>query len=130
MTRPNFNIIEGVYDNIDFEEFKKDYMDWTMSKKDIMEKYGLTHNRYCRYGRDVFRETGFKRNAGVTPRNIYSNIRESGSNSYRIDKQMNGENKYCGSYPTLSKAIRVRNYLIEHDWSNEAIKHCMSGGDV
>ena len=26
MSRPNFRIVEGVYDDFDYEEFKEDYM--------------------------------------------------------------------------------------------------------
>ena len=105
-------------------------MNYSIPKKDIMEKYGLSHSRYCKYGKDVYKETGFKRSAGVTPRNKYTNIRESGYGAYRIDKQVMGRKLYCGTYPTLDKAMRVRDFLIEHNWTNDAIEYCMNGGSI
>ena len=127
MSRPNFRIIEGVYDDIDYEAFKEDYMNQFISKSEICEKYDLTHNRYCKYGNRVFEDTGFKRSAGVTPRTRYTNIKQTGNNKWRIDKQISKRKLYCGTYPTFEKAHKVREFLREHNWSNDAIEYCMSG---
>lgn len=127
MSRPNFRIIEGDYDDFDYEAFKEDYLNMFISKSEICEKYDLSHSRYCKYGKQVFEETGFKRSAGVTPRTRYSNIRQTGSDKWRIDKQVNGRKLYCGTYPTFEEARKVRDFLREHNWSNNAIDYCMSG---
>ena len=127
MSRPNFRIIEGVYDDFDYEEFKEDYMNLFISKAEICEKYELSHNRYCKYGNRVYEDTGFKRSAGVTPRTRYTNIRMTGAYKWRVDKQINGRKLYCGTYPSFEDARKVRDFLREHNWSDNAIEYCMSG---
>ena len=127
MGRPNFRIIEGRYDDFDYEEFKEDYMNLFISKAEICEKYELSHNRYCKYGNRVYEDTGFKRSAGVTPRTRYTNIRMTGAYKWRVDKQINGRKLYCGTYPSFEDARKVRDFLREHNWSSNAIEYCMSG---
>ena len=127
MSRPNFRIIEGEYEDIDYESFKEDYMNLFVTKSEILEKYDLTHNRYCRYGNRVYEETGFKRKSGVQPVTDMLNIRSASKGKYRIDKQIGHRKLYCGTYDSLDEAKRVRNFLVKHDWSNDAIEYCMSG---
>ena len=130
MSRPNFHIIEGEYEDIDYESFKKDYLNQFIPKSEILEKYDLTHNRYLKYGKRVFEETGFKRSRGVTPTSRGTNIRTTREGRYRVDKQINGRKLYCGTYESMDKARRVRDFLIKHNWSNNAIEYCMSGRSV
>jgi len=116
----NYRIIEGDYDTVDYEEFKKDYMDEFMPKKAILEKYDINHQKYLRYGRMVYRDTGFRRKAGVTPIGFSTNIREH-RGRWRIDKQINGKRHYFGTYDSFDEAKKVRDYLIAHNWSHEAM---------
>ena len=126
MSRPNFRVIEGVYEDIDYEAFKEDYLNMFIPKSEILKKYDLTHNRYLKYGRRVYEETGFKRHSGVPAINKNSNIRLTGR-KYRIDKEINGRKLYCGTYDTLDDARKVRDFLAKHKWSNNAIEYCMNG---
>lgn len=127
MSKPNFRIIEGESDEIDYESFKKDYMNQFIHKSEILKKYDLNHNRYLKYGRRVFEETGFKRKSGVPYPKSMTNIRRGGHGTYSIYKTINGKKLFCGTYDSVDEARKVRNFLISHNWSNEAIDYCMSG---
>lgn len=116
----NYRIIEGAYIDIDYEEFKKDYMDISVPKADILEKYDLTHNRYLKYGNQVYEETGFKRKRGVRPMSSRTHIREY-NGRYRIDKEINGRKIYIGTFKTMEDARRARDYLVKHNWTTMAI---------
>ncbi len=126
MSKLNFRIIEGGYEDIDYEEFKKDYMNLFISKSELLKKYQINHNRYLKYGNRVFEETGFKRSRGVQIVNNSTNIRATGKR-FRIDKEIRGRKLYCGTYDTFEEAKKVRDFLAEHLWSDSAIEYCMSG---
>ena len=126
MTRPNFNIIEGHYEDIDYESFKEDYMNMFIPKSEILKKYDLTHNRYLKYGRQVYKDTGFKRSSGVPSVGMNTNIKSTGKR-FRVDKEIKGKKFYCGTYDTIEDARRVRDFLVEHNWSNNAIEYCIKG---
>lgn len=127
MSRPNFKIIEGATEDIDYESFKKDYMNPFMPKKDIKEKYNLTESKYLRYGKEVFQDTGFKRRKGIRAYDKMTCIREYGDGYYHVDKQKNHQKIYCGTYDSLDKAIKVRDFLVKHNWSSDAIDYCRNG---
>ena len=127
MSRPNFRIIEGEYEDIDYESFKKDYMNQFVHKSEILKKYGLKHNRYLKYGRRVYEETGFKRKSGVPYPKDMTNIRRAGHGKYSIYKVVNGKKLFYGTYDTVEEARKVRNFLIEHNWSSNAIDYCING---
>lgn len=127
--KPTFTVVDGgSYNDVDYEEFKKDYMDITLSKKMILDKYDINHHKYLRYGKRVYKDTGFRRKAGVRPFNPKDNknIRRSG-NKYRIDKTINGRKVYCGTYDSLEYARKVRNFLVKHNYKDTMIDYCMKG---
>ena len=129
MSRPNFRIVEGgSYNDVPYEEFKKDYMDMTVSLSEILKKYGINHQKYLRYGKMVYQETGFHRRSGERPLdpNGNANIRKTG-NKYRIDKTINGRRIYCGTYDSLEYARKVRNFLVKHNYKDTMIDYCMKG---
>ena len=128
MSKPNFRIIEGGYDDVDFEEFKKDYMDMRVSKSDILKKYDLNHNKYLRYGNQVYKETGFKRRRGVNALlKPMQYIRCEKNGKYAIYKQIHGKKKYFGTWESLDDAKQIRNYLVEHKWTDTAINNVIDG---
>ena len=98
MSRPEFRIIENSSD-FDYEAFKKDYMNPHMPQQEILTTYDLTNNRYLRYGRDVYAETGFKRRKGANSITGTTNIRKV-DGGYRIDKMIDGRKIYGGTYQT------------------------------
>ena len=130
MSKLNFRIVEGDHENVDYESFKKDYMNMFVSKAEILRKYGLTHNRYLKYGNMVYEETGFKRKRGVNSIGAFTNIRDCHNGTYSVRKEMNGRKLHCGTYDSLEKARMVRDYLVHNNWSDEAIEFCVNGGIV
>lgn len=130
MGKLNFRIVEGDYEDVDYDSFKKDYMDMFIPKSEILKKYDLSHARYLRYARMVTEETGFKRMRGVNPVGFMTHIRDCHNGKFRVDKQLNGKKLYCGTYDSLEKARMVRDYLVHNNWSEDAIEFCVNGGIV
>lgn len=127
MSRPNFRIIEGVTEDIDYESFKRDYMNPLISKKEIREKYGLNNQKYLRQGRRVYEDTGFKRTRKHKPIGEFTNITKLDNGKFRVYKHLNRKYVHCGNYDTVDEARRIRNYLALHDWSEDAIQDCLNG---
>lgn len=130
MSRPTFHIIEGKSKDVDYESFKEDYMNMYISRKEMLEKYDLSVNRYLKLGKRVYKDTGFKRRRGVSVITPYTNIRLTTDGGYRIDKLIDGKRLYGGTYESIDKAREVRDYLIKHNWDANAIEHCIKGKGV
>ena len=120
MSRPTFRIIENSSD-FDYEAFKEDYMNPHMPKQEILKKYNITNNRYLRYGKDVYNETGFKRRKGANSVTGFTNIRKVDC-GYRIDKTIDGRRIYGGTYQTLELAREMRDKFIESNWDEDIIE--------
>lgn len=46
-------------------------------------------------------------------------IYKTGNNFYKIMKQVNGDMKYFGLYPTLKEAKQERDKLMKNNWNQE-----------
>lgn len=45
-------------------------------------------------------------------------IRET-KHGFKIVKYVGGKNRYFGTYPSISEAIKYRDYCFEHDWNED-----------
>ena len=63
--RPNFRIIEGYEPDVDYEEFKKDFLNPYILVDELREKYGISPRKYNEYRARVLKETGLWRKPNV-----------------------------------------------------------------
>lgn len=128
MTKLNFRIVEGSsVDNIDMEEFTRDYMDLTVSKQEILDKYDLTNGQYYKRIKRIKDETGFCRPRGYNPNKQYPNrIMENDSGTYRIVKHFytkhNVQSTRSVTVPDYETALKVRELLDECNWEEDAVQ--------
>lgn len=133
--KPNFRIIEGNVPQIDYEEFKKDFLDVTMLAPAIKKKYNMTKSQWRDYRQRVLDETGLtekphrNHRMGIEP-NINSpfnhltgmcyNARyiQKRNNGYIIVKKIKGKAKYFGRYDDYDTAEMVRDKLLESNWDD------------
>ena len=88
--KPTFKIVEQS-DDFPWEEFKKDYCEMQLSKREIMNKYNLSTSRYGTRARRVSRETGFTRPQVYSPKREY--IHRTANGNYCVMKTINGHQK-------------------------------------
>ena len=125
ISKPQFNLIEGNYYTTDYEEFKKDFLNPNLSKKDVITKHGLSEGSYNEYKDKVREETGISRkptkhsftHISRSPVNPMSNIRKSPKcDGWFIEKTIDGKKHYLGRYETLETAMKVRDIFYQHGW--------------
>lgn len=120
--RPNFRIVEGSEDSIDFEELKKDYLNPNICVDDILAKHGITRKKYLRLRRKLVEDTGvpvkpFKVHGKPQIRGIMEHITQDPlSQKYRVAKYFNGILRHYGRYKTLEEAVYVRDLMEENNW--------------
>ena len=120
--RPVFHIVEGVKPDVDYESFKKDFLDPNQKVDDIKEKYNLSPSDYMEYRNRVLDETGLSKKPAFYGRDItikdetYITRRYNG---YDVFKHINGKYKFFGKYKDLGTARLVRDKLLECDWDEE-----------
>ena len=115
-----FRIIENYEPRVDYEEFKKDFLDVNLRAKDLKKKYGLSKKKWDEYRNKVCEETGLTRK----PRNAGSSYGMMHDmkfirvypNRYIIAKEIDHYVHYFGSYENLDCAKQVRDILIANDW--------------
>ena len=131
--RPNFNIIEGHSVELDYGEFKDDFLNPYFLAKDVRKKYGLSIKQYTIYREQVLNETGLTRKP---TKNQYRILEELPSDFkhfctqhisecnglYIIRKSINYSMKYYGRYEDYDTAVMVRDKLIECNWDDEVAK--------
>ena len=119
--RPNFRIIEGETP-FDYDGFKKDYCDLSLTVADIRKKYDLGIAKYEKYASKVRQETGFTRTSRrivLIDSDTYIGKTTKG---FRIQKTIDGTKYHIGSFVDFESAQKARDYLVANDWSWEAIK--------
>ena len=118
----NFKIVER--EEFPYEDFKRDYQDLRLSAQDLKDKYDLSPGRYYTKSKQVQKETGFHRMKGHRGGKYGKYIKKVKDKYYVYRNLPNGTIRYCGTYSDLTTARIVRSYLIEHDWSTEAVNYC------
>ena len=68
--RPNFNIVEKVSPVVDYESFKKDFLNPNIKVNDLKEKYNLAPSDYKEYRDRVLSETNLVRKPAFYGRDI------------------------------------------------------------
>lgn len=120
--RPVFHIVEGVKPDVDYESFKKDFLNPNQKVDDIREKYNLSPSDYKEYRDRVLSETNLVRKPAFYGRDItiedetYITRRYNG---YDVFKHIKGKYKFFGKYKDLGTARLVRDKLIESNWDEE-----------
>lgn len=123
--RPNFTISYRTTPEVDYEEFKEDFLNCFMKIDEIKEKYGLTKSEFKEYRQRVLDETGLKRKPTYTYSSIHffggAEYIQKKSNGYIVVKTFNNSRdgystKYFGRYPDYETAKMVRDKLIESNW--------------
>ena len=119
--KPTFTIVESE-DTFDYDGFAKDYQENILSKDELKEKYDLNDSGYFKKTKYAKQVTGYTRPRGNKDENMaYIDVK---NNKFLINKVINGERRYCGTYADLKTAQMVRNILVEYDWSEDMIKKC------
>lgn len=126
MTKPNFKIVEGGYPTVDYETFKKDFMNPDILAGDLRKKYGISPKKYRELSHQVYEEEGISRKPSrshsilkhydnlVSTENMY--IRKAPTGGFRIVKVWDYKAHYFGRYPDIETARMVRDALVESDW--------------
>ncbi len=125
--RPNFRIIENPPAKVDYEAFKKDFLNPHMLAVDVKRKYGMTKSMWRDYRQQVLDETGLKEKPHKNHR-LINDIRNCPSaeyiqkkpNGYIVVKTTNGKTKYYGRYLDYETAKMVRDKLYASNW-DEAV---------
>ena len=126
MTKPNFKIIEGDYSTVDYETFKKDFMNPDILAGDIRKKYGISPKNYRKLSHQVYEEEGISRKPSrshsilkhydnqVSTEDMY--IRKAPTGGFSIVKVWDYKSHYFGRYPDIETARMVRDALVESKW--------------
>ena len=115
-----FRVIEGGTDYDAFYlEFKKDFLNPEVTIENLMQKYGISRNRYNKLRQMVFDETGLVRKPQKYGRDRpYIN---SKGGKWAIIKRLNGAKVHFGSYDNLDTAMKIRDELQKVDWDKEQL---------
>lgn len=133
MSEPlTFNIIENYEPVVDYEEFKKDFLDVNTRVPDLKEKYKLSRNRWRRYRDMVFQDCNITRkpvsnyhnaiiNQYYPDRKVRHNMEfiQEKINGFHVVKSIHYKRYYFGRYATLECAQKIRDILLENNWDLE-----------
>ena len=132
MSSVSFRVIENYEPVVDYEEFKKDFLNPSTRVDDLKKKYDLSNTRWKKYRARVLKEEGINRKPYTLDYcGILKNIKhdvgiKSGweyiqlkPNGYIIVKRINNKPIYFGRYATLECAQRIRDKLFESSWDLE-----------
>ena len=116
-----FRIVEG-NDDFDWEGFCKDYAEDILTKKEILKKYDISLSQYYKRSKYAQEVTGYRRKKGAKTSFDERYIKKVGEGQFQINKNLNGFRVYCGSYPSLRVAKKVRDELIKCNWNEDTMK--------
>jgi len=119
--RPNFNIVERKPTPVDYEQFKKDFLNPSIEAKQVRIKHNITHSEYREYRDRVLDETGLTRKPTYCGKNTRTDsefIRKQ-YDGFAIYKTVDGLPRYFGKYKNIDTAKTVRDRLVECDWDED-----------
>lgn len=126
----NFTIVEGYTVDVDYDEFKKDFLSCEYNLEELRKKYDLSSRQYREFQSKVLKETGLskkprkpsKHTISVfgNPKNRYISTHNNRKKKWRVGKSF-GDSIYLyfGAYATLEEARVVRDFMERNDWSQE-----------
>ena len=128
--RPNFRIIEGYEPDVDYEEFKKDFLDPYILVDELRKKYGISPRKYNEYRARVLKETGLWRKPNVAQQRFLKGLPltrdcqcaeyiQNVNGDFLIVKTICYDTHYYGRYTDYETALKVRDILIENNWDKE-----------
>lgn len=122
--KPNFRIIENYEVDVDYEEFKRDFLNPLILKNELLEKYSISNKRYCDLRDRILNETGLLKKPSCTRPDVnafplnkmnYEHIQKVGD-FYVVTKRIKYVNHYFGRYADYGTAKMVRDRLVESNW--------------
>lgn len=124
--RPNFRIVENYEPQVDYEEFKKDFLNPLMLKSDLRKKHDISDNQYNRYRERVLKETGLSRKPSTCHHTDMGKVMTCNhpnaefivkvGDCYVITKTIKGKVHYFGRYKDYATAKMVRDKLYKANW--------------
>ena len=119
----NFSIIENYTPRVEYNDFKKDFLDPSINVKTLQEKYDISRKQYCNLREQVLDETGLtsKPSTSIKDQSIQlitdkTYIRKYKNNNYFIQKIIKGKRRSFGIYANMETARKVRDELIKNNW--------------
>ena len=119
----NFSIIENYTPRVEYNDFKKDFLDPSINVKTLQEKYDISRKQYCNLREQVLDETGLtsKPSTSIKDQSIQlitdkTYIRKYKNNNYFIQKIIKGKRRSFGIYSNMETARKVRDELIKNNW--------------
>lgn len=124
-----FSIVEGHDTEIDYDEFKKDFISREFTYEQLRKKYGLSRRIYEQYASNVCEELGLtKKPLCYSVSSFFYNNPEDRyiskiKDKWRVQKSFGTtEYFYFGVYPTLEEARIIRDFLEWNNWSGDIYK--------
>lgn len=120
----NFNVIEGEADFSDiYEDFKRDFLNPYLYRKELMRKYRLSENSYSKIRKQVVAETGIttkpnKYHPAIPTETSYIHKAKS---KWQICKYINRKKNFFGTYENLHVAMLIRDELIKCNWDKSQL---------
>ena len=126
----NFRIVEGYEPDVDYEEFKKDFLNPYILVDELREKYNITPRKYNEYRARVLKETGLWRKPNVTQQRFLKGLPlsqdcrcaeyiQNVNGDFIVVKTICYDTHYYGRYTNFETALKVRDILIENNWDKE-----------
>lgn len=117
----NFNIIENYEPDFDYEDAKRDWIDPTLSTKEVREKYELSHARYRDFTTRVKKETGVYRKPTMNREPYFTNSKNAQyirkiDDRFIVTKIRNNRTLFHGLFDDYETALLVRDKMVASDW--------------
>lgn len=134
--KPTFTIVESHYtDDVDYDEFRKDFLDPSTRVPDLKKKYSLSYRDYKNLSSKVCKEeniekkpTSYKNYNLPKVLDTYGTtkyIQVTRGNKFRIYNANNTRKRYCGTYDDLETAMKIRDKMVESNWDEDVIVELM-----
>lgn len=123
MSKPNFRIVEGNDNDVDFEKFKELFFDDKKMVKDVCDELDISTKKYNRLRRELIKEVGFIRKPVDKDYQLKDDPMRyisSSKKGYSVNKQIDHRKMYFGIYQDLETAQYVRDAMEALDWDEDA----------
>ena len=119
-----FRIIENYDDGVDYVEFKKDYYNPDLNRKQICEKWGISLKNFEKYRRHIVEETGDnsrrKSNShGKKARSWDDRYIYEYTDGFHLKKTIDGLLWTFGIFSSVEEARKMREYYEEKEWFDD-----------